>query len=599
MYSPKSFGKEISFTIPDINIRQRLPTEGKLLEQSPLTGISGKTEMIVNQSLNYSPIPDRCSIENNNMCDNLNSFEKSNVGSNQSNLYNHCDPRRCQQYNHSCPNLYNQSNTQRIEEITTNQLVKEYQTPDQFDYHLKNHEHSSQRESLETHDTFSQVSRFEQPAYLLDNHSSHSNLNSEKNGSFNNNLVLTLPKPDPYSLSNEDEENRDHVSLYSGPMFRTTILDLQQLSFPQLQPSTQQENRVISIPTDGNYHLEPIYKDQVNDSNEMNNERFSPPASSEQLFPELPSFLEPRFMTTCCNELCSNNETYGDENSSLPNRNVIMSYSWNIVGNHCNNSLGSIQPFSQPTIPYYCWGDQVVFSPIHLTAANYYLEQAPARKCVLNNGMPENSLNETSNSYHFISKETKAFVENQGTSLTPNLSFLTIGSVGSNINEYDIYQKFVAHQIQPKIDMNDTVPETPEPPVDPSDTRLDAKPRNQKLKYPGDMYTPQWVRYSGHIKEGYCDNCKPGKWLQLKNSAYWYHKQFFHGISSVSGKMFVPPVETRKSDAGDCTEGLCHQCRQWVTISTTKKKNSFLWFRHAHKCHVYIKPKSYVHNKRR
>ncbi|RGB30763.1 hypothetical protein C1646_607336, partial [Rhizophagus diaphanus] len=112
---------------------------------------------------------------------------------------------------------------------------------------------------------------------------------------------------------------------------------------------------------------------------------------------------------------------------------------------------------------------------------------------------------------------------------------------------------------------------------------LDAKPRNQKLKYPGDMYTPQWVRYSGHIKEGYCDNCKPGKWLQLKNSAYWYHKQFFHGISSVSGKMFVPPVETRKSDAGDYTEGLCHQCRQWVTISTTKKKNSFLWFRHAHK----------------
>lgn len=62
--------------------------------------------------------------------------------------------------------------------------------------------------------------------------------------------------------------------------------------------------------------------------------------------------------------------------------------------------------------------------------------------------------------------------------------------------------------------------------------------------------------------------------------------------------MFVPPVETRKSDSSDCTEGLCHHCRQWVTISTTKKKNSFLWFRHAHKCHVYIKPKSYVHDKR-
>lgn len=426
------------------------------------------------------------------MCDNLNNFEKSNVESNQSNLYNHCDSRRCQQYNHSCPNFYNH---QRIEEITTNQLVKEYQTIDQFDYLLKNHEHSSKRESLEIHDTFSQASRFEQLAYLLQ-------------------------KPDPYSLSDEDEKNRGHRSFYSGPMLRTTIPDLQQLSLLQLQPSIQQENRVISVSTDGNYHLEPNSKDQVNDPNEMNNERLSPLASSEQIFPKLPSFLEPRFMTTCCNELCCDNETYGDKNSSLPNRNVIMSYSWNIVGNHCN-SLGSIQPFSQPTIPLYCWEDQVVFSPIHLTAANYYLEQAPARKRALNNGMPENSLNETSNSYHFTSKEAKAFVENQGTSLTHNLSFLTIGSVESNISEYDIHQKFVAYQIQPEIDMNDTVPKTPEPTVDPNDPRLDAKPRRQKLKYPGDMYTPQWVRYSGHVKEGYCDNCKPGKWLQLKNSAYW------------------------------------------------------------------------------
>ncbi|RIB12542.1 hypothetical protein C2G38_1976455 [Gigaspora rosea] len=133
----------------------------------------------------------------------------------------------------------------------------------------------------------------------------------------------------------------------------------------------------------------------------------------------------------------------------------------------------------------------------------------------------------------------------------------------------------------------------PEPPADLNDPKPDAQPRRQKLKYPGDMYTPQWVRYPGHSKEGFCNDCKPGKWLQLKNSAYWYHKQFFHGISSVSGKMFVPPVETRKFESGDCTEGLCHQCGQWVPIATSKKKNSMLWFRHAHKCHVYIKPKSY------
>lgn len=50
---------------------------------------------------------------------------------------------------------------------------------------------------------------------------------------------------------------------------------------------------------------------------------------------------------------------------------------------------------------------------------------------------------------------------------------------------------------------------------------LAALPRRQKLRYEGDHYTPKWVRYTGHLKEGYCDSCNPGKWLQLKNSAYW------------------------------------------------------------------------------
>lgn len=50
---------------------------------------------------------------------------------------------------------------------------------------------------------------------------------------------------------------------------------------------------------------------------------------------------------------------------------------------------------------------------------------------------------------------------------------------------------------------------------------LAAMPRRQKLRYDGDSYTPKWVRFTGHLKEGYCDSCQPGKWLQLKNSAYW------------------------------------------------------------------------------
>lgn len=49
-----------------------------------------------------------------------------------------------------------------------------------------------------------------------------------------------------------------------------------------------------------------------------------------------------------------------------------------------------------------------------------------------------------------------------------------------------------------------------------------ARPRQQNVRFNGDLYTPKWVRYNGQSKEGLCDTCSPGKWLQLKNSAYWY-----------------------------------------------------------------------------
>nr|CAG8437046.1 2102_t:CDS:10 [Entrophospora candida] len=84
--------------------------------------------------------------------------------------------------------------------------------------------------------------------------------------------------------------------------------------------------------------------------------------------------------------------------------------------------------------------------------------------------------------------------------------------------------------------------------------------QTKSIKKETNLTTPvlMWVRYSGHEKEGYCDNCEPDKWLQLKN---------------ISGKMFISPVEIRKFDSpGKRTEGLCHQCNQWVTISTSQEE---------------------------
>ncbi|EIE79784.1 hypothetical protein RO3G_04489 [Rhizopus delemar RA 99-880] len=136
----------------------------------------------------------------------------------------------------------------------------------------------------------------------------------------------------------------------------------------------------------------------------------------------------------------------------------------------------------------------------------------------------------------------------------------------------------------------DDYPNITEADVEAAKKNPNAIPRRQKLRYDGDEYTPKWVRYTGQLKEGYCDTCPSGKWLQLKNSAYWYHKQFFHGISSVSGKRFQNPLEQRHGEH-DALEGLCHQCKEYVPICNSKRKSSVLWYRHAHKCHIYDRPK--------
>lgn len=59
------------------------------------------------------------------------------------------------------------------------------------------------------------------------------------------------------------------------------------------------------------------------------------------------------------------------------------------------------------------------------------------------------------------------------------------------------------------------------PPSDFAGENTEVQPRKQQLKSSRDIYTPLWVRGSGQHKEGFCDLCTPGKWLQLKNSAFW------------------------------------------------------------------------------
>lgn len=119
------------------------------------------------------------------------------------------------------------------------------------------------------------------------------------------------------------------------------------------------------------------------------------------------------------------------------------------------------------------------------------------------------------------------------------------------------------------------------------------RPRLQtdKLRFPGDLYTPRWVRGAGNAREAWCDRCESGNWLQLKNSQYWYDQVHKHGISSVSGLRFTAPTHLKVyADAAGTVEGKCHQCKEWVLICTAKRRRNFAaFFKHAHACHSYRK----------
>jgi hypothetical protein len=108
-------------------------------------------------------------------------------------------------------------------------------------------------------------------------------------------------------------------------------------------------------------------------------------------------------------------------------------------------------------------------------------------------------------------------------------------------------------------------------------------PHEQDLRFDNDLYTPRWVRGHGNKREGWCGICKPGRWLVLKNSAFWYDKSFSHGVSAATGRAFESPGETRRMEGNaDIWEGLCGSCGDWVPLVSSKKKGT-TWFRHAYK----------------
>ena len=140
-----------------------------------------------------------------------------------------------------------------------------------------------------------------------------------------------------------------------------------------------------------------------------------------------------------------------------------------------------------------------------------------------------------------------------------------------------------------------------------------------------DLYSPRWTRGLGEKKVGLCPYCvtwpisshpphnganvekcevSQEVWKPMKVSAYWYHLHFFHGISSKTNQPMSPPLEFRVRSlitkvskqtspvSVDIWEGLCHQCREWVTMENIRqrdrKNREIRWWQHATKCHTTI-----------
>lgn len=126
-----------------------------------------------------------------------------------------------------------------------------------------------------------------------------------------------------------------------------------------------------------------------------------------------------------------------------------------------------------------------------------------------------------------------------------------------------------------------------------------------------DFYSPLWIRGRGADREGLCPVCEPPVWLKIKQSAYWYHMNFFHGISATTGRSYKRPISYRfvfddKSSLSLMTipavkvEGHCGNCLQWIPLATEYTGDRSIeilersicftsWFKHAQKCHYRAK----------
>lgn len=117
----------------------------------------------------------------------------------------------------------------------------------------------------------------------------------------------------------------------------------------------------------------------------------------------------------------------------------------------------------------------------------------------------------------------------------------------------------------------------------------------RQRRFAEDSYSPLMVRGRGAGREGCCPLCNDCQvWLKIKQSAYWYHMNFFHGICAATGRPYPPPAEIKRQAIQGKPEsvrvyGSCADCQEWILLANELSKHEEsipmnAWYKHSQKC---------------
>ncbi|QIW96114.1 hypothetical protein AMS68_001632 [Peltaster fructicola] len=116
----------------------------------------------------------------------------------------------------------------------------------------------------------------------------------------------------------------------------------------------------------------------------------------------------------------------------------------------------------------------------------------------------------------------------------------------------------------------------------PMDSREGQTPQRKAQRSAEDLYTPHWVRGNGTQREGWCGWCCA--WFTLRDSTYWYHMHYSHGISQIDGKHLPAPAGFRTFCESAEWEVKCGRCNRWMPLPPGDRWNT-AYFRHTYKCY--------------